>query len=398
MQYQLSDRILGVKPSAIREILKMSSDPSVIAFSAGNPAPEALPVDTVKEIIDDIFAKNPIQALQYSVTEGYQPLRQELERLCAKRYGIFMEENRVIVVSGAQQGIELACKILCNEGDTVLCEDPSFIGSLNSFRSYGVNLRGVELEEDGIHLGKLEEVLSSDPKAKLLYLIPNFQNPSGGTMSWEKRKAVYQLACRWNVIILEDDPYGELRFSGEVIPSIKSMDKEGRVIYVGSFSKILSPGLRVGYAVMNQGLAEKFTVAKQCSDVHTAILNQVICHKFLAEYDLEAHLAGLRQLYKEKCGLMLSQIQEHFSSRISYTVPEGGLFLWCRLPEGVDMLDFCTQAVERCRVAVVPGTAFNCDEQASSPCFRMNFSSPTNEMIVEGCRRLGALTRELLGD
>lgn len=398
MEYQLSDRILGVKPSAIREILKMSSDPSVIAFSAGNPAPEAFPVDTIKEIVEDIFTRNPIGALQYSVTEGYLPLRQALEKLCAGRYGISMEDNQVIVVSGAQQGIELSCKILCNEGDTVLCENPSFIGSLNSFRSFGVNTQGVELEKDGIHLGRLEEALAGNPKVKLLYLIPNFQNPSGGTMSWEKRKAVYELACRWNVMILEDNPYGELRFSGEEIPSIKSIDREGRVIYVGSFSKILSPGLRVGYAVMNPGLVGKFTVAKQCSDVHTAILNQMICHKFLTEYDLNTHLAGMRQIYRKKCELMLSQMREHFSSQISYSVPEGGLFLWCRLPEGTDMLDFCTQAVERCKVAVVPGTAFNCDEQAPSQYFRMNFSSPTDEAIVEGCRRLGALSRELLGD
>ncbi|MEG1991460.1 MAG: PLP-dependent aminotransferase family protein, partial [Christensenella sp.] len=362
--------------------------------SAGNPAHEAFPIEAVKEITADIMANDPITALQYSLTEGYTPLRETMENLCRTRYGINMSNNELLIVSGAQQGIELACKVLCNENDSIICENPSFIGSLNSFRSYGVNLIGVKQEQDGMNMDMLEKTLREAENVKLIYVIPNFQNPTGNTMSLQKRKDLYRLACEYNVVIIEDNPYGELRFDGNDIPNIKSFDIEGRVIYVGSFSKILSPGLRVGYVVLNKELSGKFVVAKQCSDVHTAILNQMICQKFITEYDLDEHIAKLRTLYKERSSLMLNLLDKYFSKKVTFTRPEGGLFIWCTMPQGTDTMGFCSEAIDKYGVAVVPGNAFNCDVNAGSDCFRINFSSPSKQNIIKGCERLGKLTKE----
>lgn len=393
MDYTFSDRISGLQPSAIREILKFTADPTVISFAAGNPAPEAFPVEDVRRITADILEHAPIGALQYSVTEGYPPLREALLGMLKTRYSIGGEQDGLLVVSGAQQGIDLATRCLVNDGDTIICEAPSFIGSLNCFRSYRANLVGVEMEEDGINLSKLEEALQNNPCTKLIYLIPNFQNPSGITMSWEKRKAVYELAKRFGTLILEDNPYGDLRFAGEHIPAIKTLDKDGIVVYCGSFSKILSPGLRVGFVCAAGAILQKMTVAKQCNDVHTTILSQMICHKFITECDLDAHIQKLQTIYRGKCALMLDGIKTHFNPDIAYTTPQGGLFIWCTLPQGSDMMSFCSTAVQN-KVAVVPGSAFTTSDDVPTTSFRMNFSTPTDDKIVEGCRILGGLTKK----
>jgi len=387
MNYTFSDRIAGMKPSAIREILKNTSDPSIIPFAAGNPAPEAFPVEAVRRITDEILSEHPIAALQYSITEGYPALKERVRALAAEVSAVGPDDE-LIITSGAQQGIELACKVLCNEGDTVICEDPSFIGSLNSFRSTGAKLAGVPMDEDGMKLDVLEDALKNGSNVRLIYVIPNFQNPSGRTTSAEKRRAIYELAKKYGVMILEDDPYGRLRFSGQDIPTIKSLDNDGIVIYCGSFSKILSPGLRVGYVIARSPIIAKITVAKQCEDVHTTILSQMIAERFLAETDMAAHFNKLREIYRHKSSLMLSAMEEHFSHDIRWTKPEGGLFLWCTLPHGSDMPEYCRRAIAN-KVAVVPGIAFNPDETAPSDCFRMNYSTPTDEQIVRGVEILG---------
>ena len=396
MNYTFSSKIATVKPSAIREILKMSSDPSVISLAAGNPAPDAFPIKEVEKITADILREDPILALQYSVTEGYPALRDTLRAFARNRYGVMAEGDDLIVVSGAQQGLELSCKCLCNEGDTMLCEDPSFVGALNAFRSYNVHLAGIPVEADGLSIEALERALNENKNVRLLYTIPNFQNPSGATMSWEKRQKVYALCRRHNVMILEDNPYGDLRFDGENIPAIKTLDDEGRVIYCGSFSKILSPGLRVGFVVANEAVLQKLVVAKQCADVHTSILSQLICLRFLTEYDVEAHIGRLCGIYRRKSALMLGEMEKHFSPEVRYIRPQGGLFIWCTLPQGSDMLEFCRRAVADYKVAVVPGTAFTAREDAPTTSFRLNFSTPTDENIVKGIEILGRLTKEFI--
>lgn len=395
MNYTFSDKVSDLKASAIREILKFTSVPGVISFAAGNPAPEAFPTEKIAELSAEILRDDPILALQYSLTEGYPPLRDLLKERMTQCDCFVNGRDDLIVTSGAQQANELSCKVLLNEGDTLICESPSFIGSLNAFKSYSVNLVGVELEEDGISLEKLEETLKTEKNVKLLYLIPNFQNPTGRTMSLAKRKAVYDLACKYDFIILEDNPYGDLRFAGEAIPSIKSMDTEGRVIYTGTFSKILSPGFRVGYVSAPSEIIQKIVVCKQVSDVHTNIWAQIVCHRFMQSVDLDEHFAKLRSIYKEKCELMCSYIDGGFSEKITYTKPEGGLFIWCTLPEDCDMPAFCTKAVKDYKIAVVPGNAFCIKETDKTSSFRLNFSTPTNQQISEGMEILASMTREM---
>lgn len=397
MIYNFSDKIAGLKPSAIREILKYSADPEVISFAAGNPAPEAFPVDIIGEISRKLLEENPILALQYSITEGYTPLRDIVKERMAKELNFNSEIDEIIITSGAQQANELSCKVMLNEGDTLICEAPSFIGSLNSFKSYRVNLVGVELENDGINIEKLEETIKANKNVKLLYLIPNFQNPTGLTMCLEKRKAVLELAKKYDFIILEDNPYGDLRFAGENIPSIKSMDTEGRVIYSGSFSKVLAPGLRIGYVSAPKEIVQKIVVCKQVADVHSNIWAQTICYEFITKYDFNEHIKGLKEIYKKKCNLMLDNIAKNFSSKISYTKPHGGLFIWCTLPEGSDMMGFCAKAVKEFKIAVVPGNAFMVSESDTTYSFRINFSTPTDEQIVKGCEILGKLSKEMFG-
>ncbi len=397
MNYEFSKKVSGLQASAIREILKFTSDPEVISFAAGNPAPEAFPVEEIERISKEIFETDPILALQYSITEGYTPLRDTLKQRLGNDNCFNPKTDELIITSGAQQANELAAKVLCNEGDTIVCEAPSFIGSLNAFKSYNVDLVGVELQEDGINIEKLEEVLKTK-RVKLIYLIPNFQNPTGLTMSYEKRVKVLKLAEKYNAVILEDNPYGDLRFEGENIPSIKSMDTDSRVIYSGTFSKVLAPGIRVGYTSAPKEIVAKMIVCKQVSDVHTNIWAQVLANKFLNECDMDKHLLGLQDIYRKKCGLMLSCLEKYFSTKVKYTRPKGGLFIWCTLPEGYDMMTFCKRAVEEYKVAVVPGTAFLVSESEKTSSFRINFSTPTDEQIVKGCEMIGVLSKEMFGE
>ncbi len=395
MEYQFSDRVRSLKPSAIREILKNSSDPSVIPLSAGNPAPDAFPYDAVSALSADLLQNAPIDALQYGVTEGYAPLRKHLMEYMGNKHQVGTENDDILITSGAQQVMDLLTKTLLNEGDTVLCEAPSFIGSLNTFRSYRAKLVGIPMEEDGIDTKKLEEALDTQPNVKYLYTIPNFQNPSGITMSLEKRKKVYELCRDHGVVILEDNPYGDLRVSGEDVPSIKSLDREGVVVYAGTFSKVISPGMRVGYAIGPKEVIQKMVVCKQGEDVHSNMWAQIVCHRFMTEYDYEAHLERLRGIYRRKSQLLLSAMERYLKPLgITWHSFEGGLFAWCTLPDGVDMLDFVKKATEN-KVCVVPGTAFLTDESEPCQSFRINFSTPTDEQLTEGIRLLAKTYEEM---
>jgi 2-aminoadipate transaminase len=396
MDYKFSDKVSKLQASAIREILKFTADPEVISFAAGNPAPEAFPKERIAEISAELLRDDPILALQYSVTEGYTPLRDLLKDWMTEKGCFHKEFDDLIITSGGQQANELSCKVLLNEGDTLLCESPSFIGSLNAFRSYNVHLKGIEMEDDGIDLEKLENALKTEKNVKLLYLIPNFQNPTGKTMSLAKRKAVYELACKYDFIILEDDPYGELRFAGENVPCIKSFDTEGRVIYSSTFSKIISSGFRTGYCSAPAPIIQKMVVCKQVSDVHSNMWAQVVSHRFMSTVDREAHFKKLRAIYKEKCDLMCDYIDNEFSKKIKYIKPQGGLFVWCDLPEKCDMNEFCRKAVQQYKIAVVPGNSFSIDTDEISHSFRLNYSTPTNEQIKKGMEILARMTREML--
>jgi len=403
MNYEFSDKLASLKPSAIREIFKSLTDPTIISFAAGNPAPESFPVEELAKLSADIFANTSTTALQYGMTDGYIPLRNAISERQKKVFGIGRSvdagdkfNDTTVVVSGGQQGIELTCKAFCNEGDTVICENPTFIGALNAFRSNGANTVGVELHDDGIDPHELEAAIKANPKTKLIYLIPTFQNPAGLTTSYEKRVRIYGIAKKYNIPIIEDNPYGELRFAGKDIPTIKSMDTEGLVIYCSTFSKILSAGMRVGFVVAPEEIATKLVIAKQVEDVHTNMFFQMLCYRYMTECDIDAHIENIRAIYRHKCGLMIDSLEKYLPREIKFTRPEGGLFLWCTLPDGVDMNAFVKKAIEY-KVAVVPGTTFNCDTAAPSRCFRLNYSTPSDEQIVEGCKRLGEVAKDVLG-
>ncbi len=397
MNYTFSDRVQNLKPSAIREIFKYAADPSYISLSAGNPAPDAFPAKEIAEISARVLAETPILALQYSFTEGYPPLRANMKEYMKTRYNIGTETDEILITSGAQQIVDLYTKSLVNEGDTIICESPSFIGCLNTFRSYNPKLKGVPMEADGINVELLEEALKTEQNVRFIYVIPNFQNPSGITMSLEKRKKVYELAKQYSVMILEDNPYGDLRYEGEAIPSIKSLDTDGIVMYAGSFSKVISPGMRVAYAIGPQEVITKMVVCKQGQDVHTNIWSQVVCNEFITKYDFDKHLSFLRDLYSKKRNFLLELMEKHLAPHITWDEFNGGLFAWCHLPNGIDMLDFCKKAVER-KVCVVPGTAFLADENESSDAFRINFSTPTNEQLEKGITILGELIKDMMGE
>ena len=396
MNYSFSDNFKNLAPSAIREILKNAGDPSIIAFAAGNPNAASFPLEDIRRLSADILSSSGPAALQYGTTEGYAPLRSSVRERQAARFGIGRAFDDVLITSGGQQGLELACRVLCNPGDTVLAEDPSFIGALNAFRGIGARVVGIPLDGDGMNLDVLKAKLESEPNVKLIYVISSFQNPSGICTSLAKRREIYRLAKEKGVVILEDNPYGELRFRGEDIPTIKSFDEDGVVIYCSSFSKLLSAGMRVGFVIAPSALVSKMTVAKQTEDVHTNLLFQMLCHRFLTECDFDAHISGISELYRKKCDIMLNAMAKHFPDCVSYTKPDGGLFVWCTLPDSIDLLSFVREALSM-GVAVVPGTAFATDTTAyTEHSFRVTYATPTDEQLVRGVEILGELIKKSL--
>ncbi len=386
-----------MKPSAIREIFKSLTNPEIIAFAAGNPNEESFPADALAQLSAEIFKNSPSKALQYGITEGYPPLRNQLVKRLEEKFGVDSKNNTLLTVSGGQQGLELSCKVMCNPGDVVLCENPTFIGALNAFRSNGAKPVGVEMDSDGINIEKLENACRENPSAKLLYLIPTFHNPAGTTMSLEKRKAVYEIALKYSLIILEDNPYGELRFAGQDIPTIKSIDRENIVIYCGSFSKVLSAGMRVGFVSAPHEIANKIVVAKQVEDVHTNQFFQMLCSDFIEKYSLDAHIENVRAIYRRKCAIMLDALDTYMPKEVSYTRPDGGLFVWLTLPENIDLSEYVSRCLER-KVAVVPGTAFTPDENEISHSFRITYSTPTDTQLTEGVKILSEVAKQMINE
>lgn len=394
MNYEsmISEKMKGVKASAIREIFKVAGKPDIISFAGGLPAPESFPVDAIKKICEDILTEEPVTALQYGISEGYAPLMEQIKKRLTEKFGIDMEKNEMIIVSGSQQGADLLTKVLINEGDGVICEEPSFIGCLNTFRTYNAKLYGVPTNSDGMDMEILEKTLKENKNIKMIYTIPTFQNPSGNTASLENRKQLLALAKKYEVIIMEDNPYGELRFTGEEVPTIKSMDDGGNVVYIGSFSKVFSPGLRLAYMVFDKGLAEKIVVGKQATDVHTNVFSQMIAARYLKDYNIDESIAKSRDIYKHRCELMLSCMDKCFPKSVTYTRPEGGIFIWVTCPEGTDTLALMKEAVEK-KVAFVPGNTFMTDIEKPCNSFRLNYSTMPDEKIIKGIEILGDLLK-----
>lgn len=389
MAIAFSKRVQDLHGSAIREAFKALSKPGMISFAGGSPAAETFPLKELSEIAADVIAHNGAVALQYGITEGYAPLVEQVKARLAK-INTGNERDSVIIVTGGQQGIELTAKAFLNEGDGVACENPSFVGALNAFRSYNAKLYGVDMDEDGMKIDELDRCLRQHPEIKLVYTIPTFQNPTGRTMSLERRKQLLETAKKHDVLVLEDNPYGDLRFKGENVPTIKSLDTENRVIYVGSFSKIISPGLRIGFLCAQADLVEKLVVCKQVSDVHTNLLAQVIVSAYLDRYDIDEHIELCRALYGRKCALMQDCIRRYFPENVTATNPEGGIFLWCNTHSGIDSKQISADALQ-VNVAIVAGASAMPDPSRMTSEIRLNYSTAPDEQIEAGIKALGGL-------
>ena len=393
MKLNFAKRMSYIKASEIREILKVTEQEDVISFAGGLPAPELFPIDEINEINQIVLKEAGTKALQYTTTEGYAPLREWIANRMNERLGTAFDKDNILITHGSQQGLDLSGKVFLDQGDIVLCESPTYLAAISAFKAYGCSFIEIPTDGDGMMMDVLEEILSNTPHIKLIYAIPTFQNPTGITTSLEKRKKVYELCCKYDIAILEDNPYGELRFAGENVPTIKSMDTEGRVIYAGSFSKVMAPAFRLGFLVFNKSLTGPLTVAKQCTDVHSTVLFQYICNEYINNYDFDKHLEDSRKVYEHKCNLMMECMKKEFHPSVTFGHPEGGLFVMAFLPDGMDSAPFVREAINR-GVLSVPGAAFLADENQKSNGFRLNYSTPSDEQIVKGIEILGKLTYE----
>ena len=386
MEYTFSDRLRSLESNAIREIFKLLSTPNMISFAGGFPSAEILPVKDIEVIANELLSSSGAsEILQYGASEGYMPLRQTAAKHI-RRYGIEATADNITVISGGQQAIDLTCKAFLNKGDAVLVEDPTYLALLHILKTYEAKAYGVKSGESGIDVADLEEkIIRYNPK--FIYLVPTFSNPTGRTIPIENRKQIAELAAKYNVIILEDDPYSELRYEGERLPSIKSFDKAGRVIFATSFSKTVSPGLRCGVCVADKEITAKIVLGKQATDVHTSLLSQAIVNRYLNKGLFDQNLEGMIPYYKEKKNLMVDAIKEYMPEQFKYSNPMGGLFIWGEFDADIDTGELFIEGVKR-KVAYVPGVSFFADGKTKN-CLRLNFSMAKVSEIEKGIKVLG---------
>lgn len=383
----LAQRMSRMKTSAVREILKVAERPDILSFAGGLPAPELFPVEAIAQAHAEVFAHEGPAAMQYSTTEGYGPLREWICAHLAQR-GQRTTIDQVITTAGSQQGIDLVAKVMLDPGDVVVVENPSYLAALQNFDGYQARIECVGSDDEGMKVDELEE-LARRCRPKLIYIVPNFHNPKGTTLSLARRHALVSFAQRHGVLILEDNPYGELRFRGEALPSLASLDDLGVVVQLGTFSKTLAPGLRIGWAVGSREMMRSLTIVKQSTDLHTATLAQRATARLLKTFDYDAHLLRLRAVYGQRCQTMLSALETSMPEGTKWTQPDGGMFLWVELPRGMRGEDLLPRAIEK-KVAFVPGSPFF----ASNPkaeCIRLNYSNRPPELIEEGMRRLASV-------
>lgn len=398
MEYRLSDRIKDLKGNAIREIFKLLQQPDFISFAGGFPTKELLPTEIVKEITTDIMnGKEAADVLQYGGTEGYMPFRKTACEY-VKRYGIDgIEIDNVLIVSGGQQTIDLMCKAFVNKGDTVLVEDPTYLASLHILKTYEANAVGVKSGEDGLDLTDLEEKIKKYAP-KMLYVVPTFSNPTGRTYSVEKRKAIAEITYKYNVMVLEDDPYSELRFEGERVPSLKSFEVGDNVVYSTSFSKTVAPGLRTGIAVGPKEVIRKLTIGKQAVDVHTSSLSQAILNEYIKRGYVDERLKVMIPVYREKKNAMIEAIKKYMPKEFKYTDPQGGLFIFGEFDKSLG-IDCETLFPEICKykVAYVSGVSFYADGSGRNT-IRLNYSNATLEQIDDGIKRMGEFFKDIINN
>lgn len=400
-EYRYAHRMQKMGSSVIRELLKFTEQPDIISFAGGLPAPEVFPVKEFREACNAVLDQHGAQALQYSTTEGYLPLRQMIARHTG-RYAVDVTAENILITSGSQQALDFIGRLFINRGDYIVVESPTYLGALQAWNAYGAQYISVRTDEDGMIVDELEEALRKGPK--FIYVLPNFQNPSGSTMSLERRQKLVELADKYGVPIVEDDPYGQLRYEGEHLPSVVWLDSQfrgpngghysGNVIYLSTFSKLLAPGLRLAWVIAPPEVIRKLVMTKQAADLHTSSFNQYVAHEVGKGGFLDEHVKYIRQVYKERRDVMMEMMSEMFPSEMRWTHPHGGMFLWGIMPEGMDAADALKIAIER-KVAFVPGAPFHPNGGGANT-MRINFSYSSPDTIREGITRMGGVLKEMI--
>ncbi len=393
MEIKYSKVAQGIKASEIRELLKLTARHEVISFAGGLPAGELFPVEEMKEVFSNVMDKHGRNALQYSTTEGNEKLREFIAKDRMKKMGVETSLENVIITSGSQQGLLITGQLLLNEGDTIIVEKPTYLGALNAFNTLNPKYIEIDMDEEGIIPEKLEEALKNNPEVKFVYTIPEFQNPTGKSLSVERRKKIAQLAAKYKTIVVEDNPYGELRFEGKVLPSIKSFDEEGYVIYLGTFSKTFCPGLRIGWVCGEQEILDKYVMIKQSADLHTNTLAQFEIAEFVEVNSLDEHINKIIEVYRKRRDAMLQAVAEYFPEGVKYVKPEGGLFLWVEIDKNIDTKEVFEEAIKE-NVAFVPGHSFYAKDVEKNM-MRLNYSCADEDTIVEGIKRLGNVLKKM---
>lgn len=392
IQLQFAKRMSYIKASEIREILKVTEQEDVISFAGGLPAPELFPIEEINEINQIVLKEAGTKALQYTTTEGYAPLREWIAKRMNERLGTIFDKDNILITHGSQQALDLSGKVFLDEGDVVLCESPTYLAAISAFKSYGCSFMEIPTDENGMVMDALENVLRNTSHIKLIYAIPTFQNPTGRTWSLERRKQLAELSSKYGVAVVEDNPYGELRFEGEAIPSIKSFDTVGNILCTGSFSKIFCPGFRIGWIAGDKDIIRKYVLVKQGTDLQCNTIAQMTIAEYLKRYDIDKHIAKIIEVYKKRRNIAMECIERYFPDNIKFTRPEGGLFTWIELPEHIPAREVLEKCLER-KVAFVPGGSFFPIENKENT-FRINFSNMPEERIVKGLQIIGEVIKE----
>lgn len=391
---KFAKRMDRMQASEIRELLKLTAKPDIISFAGGLPAPELFPVEEIAKVSHDLVLKEGRQLLQYATTEGRPTLRAKIAKRMADKYNTKVDPDDILITTGSQQCLDFVGKLFLDPDDVVLCESPSYLGALNAFNAYQPKFVEVPTDNGGLIPEELDKILETTPNCKFIYVIPDFQNPTGRTWSMERRQKFMEVVNKHNLPVVEDNPYGELRYEGEILPSLKSLDTKGLVMFLGTFSKIFCPGLRLGWVAAEHSLLTEFVKIKQSADLHTSNFDQGVADAYMDAYDLDEHVKEIVELYRHRRDLILKSMEEYFPAGTEWTHPEGGLFLWLTFPEGVSARNVFTKCIEM-KVAGVIGDAFY-PNQKTDRSVRINYSNVPDDRIVEGIKRMAKAIEECM--
>ena len=396
MEFRLAKRMSEIKASEIREILKVTEKPEVISFAGGLPAPELFPVNEIKEVNRIVLEESGTKALQYTTTEGYRPLRNWIAERMNCRLGTSFDCDNILITHGSQQALDLSGKVFLDEGDVVFCESPTYLAAISAFKAYGCEFIEISTDDNGMIIFELEKQLENCKRAKLIYVIPDFQNPTGRTWNIERRKQLAEVSAKHGVAVVEDNPYGELRFEGDFLPSVKSFDTTGNIFCTGTFSKIFCPGYRIGWIAGDKDIIRKYVLVKQGTDLQCNTIAQMEISKYLELYNIDTHIEKIREVYRKRRDLAVQTMENTFPDNVVFTRPNGGLFAWVELPIYINARKVLEKSLEQ-NIAFVPGGSFF-PNGGKENTFRINFSNMPEDRIVEGLTRLGNILKDFINE